>query len=113
MIVIPRGWAVVNELETIELVHPEGRDVATIEYRERVRPLVKAGALIRRLLAEQPAFACDGLPDCVERMTTAEGEYAAFVTLPGRERGQPAQRDVGFVFGDDFYARIAAVCHRP
>jgi hypothetical protein len=111
MIVIPPGWSVTNELESIELVHPGGRDVAVIEYRERVRPLAKAGAIVRRLVAER-AFRCGELPDVVERLTTVEGEYASQVTLAGDHGGRPAQCDLGIVFGDDFYARIAAICYR-
>jgi hypothetical protein len=111
MIVIPPGWSVTNELESIELVHPGGRDVAVIEYRERVRPLAKAGAIVRRFLAER-AFRCSELPDVVERLTTVEGEYASQVTLAGDDRGRPAQCDLGIVFGDDFYARLAAICYR-
>lgn len=113
MIVIPRGWSVVNELDSLVLVHPRGRDLATIEYVERMRPLHKSGALVRRALAEHPEFACRELPELIERLTTAEGEFAALATLAGSERGGAAQRDLGFVFGDDFYARLSAVCYRP
>ncbi len=112
MIVIPPGWSATNELESIELVHPAGRDACVIEYRERVRPLVKAGAIVRRFLAERPALRFAELPDCVDRLTTVEGEYAAQVTLAGDDRGRPVQCDVGIVFGDDFYARLAAICYR-
>jgi hypothetical protein len=113
MIVLPRGWTVIQELDRVSLVHPEGRAVATIDYRERLRPLLTAGALLRRHLAGHPELVCPELPDSVERMTTLEGEYAAVATLTGTERGAPAQHDLGFVFGDDFYAEIAATCRRP
>lgn len=104
---MPRGFGIVPEHDFVRLVHPEGADVAVIEYRERVRPLVKVGAAIRRFLAEQPQLAC-ALPDCVERTITAEGEYAAVATLPGEAQ----QIDLGFVFGDDFYAQVTSVCFR-
>jgi hypothetical protein len=112
MIVLPRGWALVNEADHVVLVHPAGRQVASIEYRERVHPLLKVGALVRRFLAHHPEFECRELPDCVERVMTAEGEFGALATLEGKERGVPAQRDLGFVFGDDFYALVSAVCYR-
>jgi len=99
MIIVPRGWRSEAELEGLVAIHPAGREVAVLEYRERMRPLRKAGAL----LAELDPRATLASP--IERLVTAEGEYAAFATLtaPG------LQRDVGFVFGDDFYARISAV----
>ncbi len=112
MIVIPRGWSVAHELESFSLIHPEGREVAVIEYTERVRPLEKAGAIVRRLLAERPEFVPNEVPDLVERVTTLEGEYGALATIAGNERGQPVQRDLGIVFGDDFYARTSAACYR-
>ncbi|MGE5182180.1 MAG: hypothetical protein ACM31C_08960, partial [Acidobacteriota bacterium] len=113
MIVIPRGWSIVTELDSLVLVHPQGRDVAVIEYTERVRPLEKAGAIVRRLLGEHPELSVPERPDLVERITTIEGEYGALATLVGTEGGQPVQRDLGIVFGDDYYARIAAACYRP
>jgi hypothetical protein len=78
-----------------------------------MRPLHKIGALLRALLADAPDYACEAVPDAVERLVTAEGEDAALATLDGCQHGAPAQRDVGYVFGDDFYARISAVCYRP
>lgn len=113
MIVLPRGWTLVNEADHVVLVHAGGRDVAAIEYRERNHPLAKVGALVRRFLARHAEFTPDALPDVVERLTTAEGEFGALATISGVERGAPAQRDLGFVFGDDFYALVSAVCYRP
>jgi hypothetical protein len=112
VIVFPGGWGVISELDSIGFVHPHGRDAAVLEYRERVRPLVKLGSLVRRFLAERPTLRCDALPDCGDRLTTAEGEYAAQVTLACVDDGRPAQCNLGIVFGDDFYARLAAICYR-
>jgi hypothetical protein len=46
-------------------------------------------------------------------ITTAEGEYGAHVTIAGKVNGAPAQRDIGVVFGDDFYAMLSALCVVP
>ena len=113
MIVIPRGWTLVNELDHLVLVHAGGRDVAVIRYRERCYPLHKVGALVRAELAAHPQFTPAAVPDVVERVLTSEGEYGALATIEGEERGAPAQRDLGYVFGDDFYAVASAVCYRP
>ena len=112
MIVIPRGWTLVNELDHLVLVHAGGREVASIRYRERGYPLLKVGALVRAELSANPQFQPAALPDVVERVLTAEGEYGALATIEGVERGAPAQRDLGFVFGDDFHATVSAVCYR-
>lgn len=97
MIIVPRGWRSEAELEGLVAIHPAGREVAVLEYRERMRPLRK----VRALLAELDPSSTLASP--IERLVTAEGEYAAIATLtaPG------LQRDVGFVFGDDFYARTS------
>jgi hypothetical protein len=104
------GWRTIHEAGLIELVHPAGRAVATIEYRERVRPLGRIGTLVREHLAAEPQFTAHAIPDGAERLVTNEGEHAALVTVRGQERGAPAQRDLGFVFGDDFYAAIFGQC---
>jgi hypothetical protein len=113
MIATPPGWRIVDRFDRLELEHPRGRDVAMIEYRERLRPLRKVGALLREALAGAPDFTPAALPDSVERTVTDEGEYGALATVRGTARGHSVQRDVGFLFGDDFYARISAVCHDP
>jgi hypothetical protein len=111
MIVLPHGWAVVNEADHLLLEQADAG--ARIVYRERNHPLAKVGVLVRRHLADFREFVPNELPDCVERVMTAEGEYGALATIAGSERGQPAQRDLGFVFGDDFYALVSSVCVRP
>ena len=78
-----------------------------------MRPLERLGALARRALAAIPSFRAAAPPTSCERLATAEGEHAALVTLHGDERGRPAQRDLGVVFGDDFYALTSAVCLDP
>jgi len=108
MIALPPGWHVAHSLDALELVHPEGQDVAAIEYRECVRPLARAGDWVRRALARMPAFSWSELPDTVERLVTVEGEYAALATVAGTS----AQADIGVVFGDDYYAQVSALCFR-
>jgi hypothetical protein len=112
VIALPAGWRVVHSLDSLELVHPGGEQVAVIEYRECVRPLERAGALVRRALAHMPTFSWRELPDTVERLVTFEGEYAALATVAGTHDGAPAQADIGFVFGDDYYAQTSALCFR-
>jgi len=112
MIVIPRGWTLVNELDHLALVHAGGREVAVVRYRERSYPLLKVGTLVRAELSGHPQFKPSAVPDVVERVLTAEGEYGALATIEGEEGGVRTQRDLGFVFGDDFYSVVSAVCYR-
>jgi hypothetical protein len=112
MIALPAGWLVVHGADRIELLHPGGAEIASIEYCECLRPLARVGVLIRRELAEVPSFAPKELPDCVERLTTFEGEYGALATIAGGHDAHAAQLNLGFVFGDDFYARTSALCCR-
>lgn len=42
------------------------------------------------------------------RRVTDEGEYAALVEQEGTADGRPALRILGYVLGDDFYARLSA-----
>ncbi len=105
MISIPRTWTVVPEAGMLELVHPEGRAIGLVHYRERMRPLARLGVLVREYLALNREFTTTA-PYAAERLVTREGEHAALVTLRGTEDGAPAQRDLGFVFGDDFFASL-------
>jgi hypothetical protein len=111
MICVPDGWTVNPQVDAIELVHPDGRDTAVIHYRERVRPLERLGTLVRGLLAGDPRFARAAVPPTAARLLTDEGEHAAQVTV--RAPDPAAQRDLGFVFGDDFYALVDAVTLVP
>jgi hypothetical protein len=109
LISAPPAWTVIPEIGMLELVHPSGRGAGVIEYRERVRPLARMGAIVRRVLALDPLFAEADVPADAERMRTSEGEHAALVTV----RVASAQRDVGVVFGDDFYALAIGLCREP
>jgi hypothetical protein len=109
--VIPhvKGWSKVFSGESLLLYPPEGPGVGGIRYRERVRPLLGASLVVEELLARFPQFQ-GAAPNRPEMLITAEGEYAAHVVVGGVVDGKPAQRDVGLVFGDDYYALISSLC---
>lgn len=109
MISIPPRWRVVPEAGWLELVHPDGRAIALIQYRERMRPLHPVGRLVEEYLALEPHFVA-GKAAIVERLVTEEGEHAALTTLAGTEASRAVQHDLGFVFGDDFFATVRGRC---
>jgi hypothetical protein len=82
-------------------------DQAGIRYRERVRPI--------RSIAELVRAQCDASRFSVERIAgpeaivTAEGEHGALVTIDGMHDGVVAQRTIGYVFADDFYAHVSGL----
>lgn len=112
MIQLPPAWTVVPESGVVRLVHPAGAATAVVHYRERMRPLVRLGLLVPEFLASVPAFEVRS-PWAPEVLTTTEGEHAALVTFQGIENGRASQRDLGFVFGDDFFASLSAQCTMP
>lgn len=95
------------------LTPPEGPACGAIRYEERLRPVLPIPALLAAAQARDPRFRVtrQRLP---ELLTTQEGEYAALVVLEGVLEGvaTPVQRSIGYVFGDDFYARIAGLALR-
>lgn len=100
---IPRGFA---------FTHPEGANVATVHYAERVHPLRRLGALVEGILAATPGFEIRAIGE-PERLLTLDGEHAAAITVLGTQRGATARRDLGFVFGDDVFSSISGLCLRP
>ncbi len=106
------GWAAELLPRGVVFTHPDGPDVARVFYAERVRPLRRLGPLVRGIVATTPGFVATawGAP---ERLVTADGEHAAAITVIGTQHGRPAQRDFGFVFGDDFFSSIGGLCLRP
>jgi len=86
-----------------------GPQVGAIRYRERVRPLVRASVVVEKLLSRFPQFGNVSVSR-PEMLVTSEGEYAAHVVVSGTMDGKPAQRDVGLVFGDDFYSMLSGLC---
>ena len=109
MISWPSGWRVERFGADVALVHPRGEAVGTIAYRDRLRPLRRVGALVRQHLAALPAFAADAI-SVPERFATYEGEHAALVTVLGRQAGVAVQRDLGFLFADDFFSLVDGLC---
>ncbi|MFN0253811.1 MAG: hypothetical protein ACKV2T_43495 [Kofleriaceae bacterium] len=108
MIGYPAGWTLKPGVVYSTLIPPAGLSVGAIRYQERVRPLLRLGQLVARRLEVVPAFQLAQLAE-PEVLTTREGEHAALVVATGEIEGRPAQRSMGFVFGDDFYARIEGV----
>jgi hypothetical protein len=112
--VIPqlKGWTKIYSGEAVTFYPPEGSTMGGIRYRERVRPLCRVSAVVEEMLTRYPMFKATsvGHPDL---LTTLEGEYAALVTIAGVVNDAPAQRDLGFVFGDDFYSFISALTVEP
>jgi hypothetical protein len=90
------------------LTPPEGEAAGAILYRERLRPLLPVEQLVPPLLARAPELAGATMVG-QQRLVTFEGEYAVLVTAQGTVDGRPAQRDLGFVLGDDFYALLSSV----
>jgi hypothetical protein len=112
--VIPhlKGWQKVFSGESLTLYPPGGSQVGGIRYRERVRPMLRVSQIVEQMLARYPQFTSAQV-GAMEMIITAEGEYGALVTIAGQVGGAPAQRDIGVVFGDDFYAMISALCVVP
>lgn len=106
---IPRipGWSWDVRGGGITLVPPEGNGAGAIRYRERLRPLRSAGALIAAKTEGQSA------PFKHELAVTAEGEYATIVELQSAEQSRIVQRTFAFVFADDWYSEIAGLALRP
>jgi len=112
MIPHPKGWTVTFVEDAEILIPAEGPEAGAIRYLERVAPLRSVSELVEAQLADDGEVEVDSVGPTRERVT-AEGEYAALVTITGRLRGEPLRRDLGFVFGDEHYARIGAVTRRP
>jgi len=103
------GWSMELLPRGLAMTHPDGAATGTILYRERAQPLRRLGVLLHEVLATLPRFEVDhiGAP---ERVMTYDGEYGALVTVRGTQAGRPAQRDFGFVFGDDFFSSVGGLC---
>ncbi len=105
MIIPPAGWVVVPAIDRYTLYPPEGPLAGMLRYQERVRPLARLGELVEGALGRMTAFTRTSDP-VVERLVTNEGELAALCKITGTIGGQPAQRSLGYVFGDDYYSRF-------
>jgi hypothetical protein len=92
----------------ITLLPPEGPRAGIIRYRERLRPLDRVRRLVDAIVDPALVITATRAP---EHRATAEGEDAAWVVQEARRGDAPARRFVGFVLGDDCYARLVAVVH--
>ncbi|MCE9572192.1 MAG: hypothetical protein K8W52_03465 [Deltaproteobacteria bacterium] len=111
MIAPPEGWHARVHDDGLVLTAAEGPAAGVMYYAERVRPL----ATVRDVIAAYPAPPGFVLAhrEPIERLLTDEGEHAAMVALVGTIDGAPVERVFGFVFGDDYYARLVAVTASP
>lgn len=112
MITVPEGWTTLLHVDGLTAIPPQGPAAALLRYTERLRPLARAADVLADRLASHRRFK-PTQASTIERLVTVEGEYAAFVTVPGTLDGQAAQYSLGLVFGDDFYARIEGFCVQP
>jgi hypothetical protein len=114
MIPLVPGWSVVARNGGLTLSPKEGAACGAIRYEERLRPLLPVATLLSIAQARDPRFSVTRARP-PELLTTHEGEYAALVVLDGVLAGHatPVQRSIGYVFGDDWYARTAGLALRP
>lgn len=100
MIPTPPGWIRLVRGEQVHLRAPRERPIGELWYRERYGPLRTARQITaERLAVPMPTFELEGVSE-PERMTTHEGEHAAFVQITGRLSKHPTRRLLGIVFGD-------------
>jgi hypothetical protein len=83
---------------------------AEIRYVERRRPLARVAELVERVRLRGWREVDRGP---IEALVTDEGEYAAQITLRGTLDGLPVVRSFGFVFFDDFVARLVGLARAP
>jgi hypothetical protein len=103
------GWRMDLLPNGAAFTHPDGSQVGTIHYRSRARPVQRIGGLVRHILAHTPGFTADSI-SAPERLLTLDGEHAGLVTVTGRQNDVPAQRDLGFVFADDWFSSVGGLC---
>lgn len=113
MITPPPTWARHGGANVLTLVPPEGQ--ARIRYHERLAAR-RFADLVEDLLAGDAGFAAH-VRGPIERLTTEEGEHAAWIELGGRLVGRnaagAARRWIGAVLLDDFAAAIDGVSRAP
>lgn len=105
------AWRSTFYADGLALLPPEGRTQGLIRIRDRRRPLRSAQRLVTTIAAEMKLPGLTVSP--IERLTTCEGEYAALATISGVIQNQPFERNLGFLFGDDFYTQIDANTTTP
>jgi hypothetical protein len=104
MIAAPPGWTAERDEQGLVLLPAQGPADRIIRYVERLRPVRRARELVRAAGVPR-GFVTDevGAP---RRLTTREGEPAALVLVAGRLEGRATLLSFGFVFLDDYYARV-------
>lgn len=111
MIGVPDGWTGHRTPDGLVLVPPGGSERGAIRYVERLRPIRRVVELVRA--AELPAnleIATLGAP---RRLVTNEGEHAAIITATSKLGAAELALTFGFVFLDDYYARVLGVASDP
>ncbi|MFN0246647.1 MAG: hypothetical protein ACKV2T_07045 [Kofleriaceae bacterium] len=112
MIPIPSGWTLEHLPEAIMLVHPRGKDVARIHYKERAGRPRRIDLLAREIVSGWPNLSVNSF-GAVDRFVTNEGEVAALVGGSGTLGNRPIQLELGFVLTDDFYTSSMATTFDP
>lgn len=111
MILFDDGWTARQLADGIGLFPPGGLRDGSVRIRDRRRPLRTARAVIDRSIAQLGIG--DARAEAIEHLQTIEGEHAAFATIVATIDGLPCERNLGLIFGDDFYTQIDAVTVVP
>jgi hypothetical protein len=98
---LPSGWGRRESGDSVCLFSLEFPTHGEIRYRERTVPLRRLSQVVEEALIVGSPFTEQAARQ-VEPMVTAEGEYAALATLRGLWQGQPAYRNIGCVFAEEF-----------
>ena len=98
MIEIPEGWRRITSVGSDVVANP-ARTVQA-RYTSHITPLVPFAATVAAAMAAMPEWRTTA-QDARHRVVTAEGEYAYGALLTGTWLGEPAQRYLGVVYGDD------------
>lgn len=102
------GWSWHVRGGGVTLTPPGGRAVGSIRYRERRAPI---RPILDIIAAKGPSPG--GRRSAIERLVTAEGEYAAVVDLVHPLAGIEVQRTIGVVYADDWYSSISGLARDP
>jgi hypothetical protein len=95
----PKDWIQHFGVDLVTATPPDGG--GRFRYFLRLRPQGPFSAIVRRVLATDPAFRVQHVGP-MAKVVTAEGEYGAWVRVEGTRAGARALRTVGAVFLGDF-----------
>jgi hypothetical protein len=108
------GWRRVAMGDGVVLVAPDRQGAGRIRIRPQVAPLRAMRAVFAELLARPPSREGRVEIDGPHGMTTAEGEYGAFVhEVSGAGTTRPVQRTLVYIAGDASYALIDGTTGTP